>query len=68
MLEVGLWGVIKGSFQKHPNRGWVKAEVVVGGGGFEGVTTPAPREIFNYTLSPIVLSFYKLLLHSCELS
>ena len=28
------------------NRGWVKAKVVRrGGGGFEGVTTPAPRKI-----------------------
>ena len=31
MLEVGWWGVIKGSFQ---NSGWVKAKVVCRGGEF----------------------------------
>ena len=28
MLEVGWWGVIKGSLEKHLKRGWVKAKVV----------------------------------------
>ena len=47
MLEVEWWGVgvIKGSLQKHPKTGWVKAKVVHGGGGFEGVTTPVPQKI-----------------------
>ena len=44
------WGmtVIKGSFQKHLKTG-VKAKVVHRGGGFEGVTTPPPKKIFNRT-------------------
>ena len=47
---VGGGGVIKGSFQKHLKTGGVKAKVVRrGGGGFEGVTTPAPPENFNHT-------------------
>ena len=35
MLEVGWWGVFKGSFQKKTskNRGWVKAKVVRRGEG-----------------------------------
>ena len=42
----GGWGAIKGSFQKHlKTGGWVKAKLVRRGMGFEGVTTPAPREI-----------------------
>ena len=44
MLEVGV-GVIKGSFQKHLYKGWVKAKLVCRGEGFEGVTTPAPQKI-----------------------
>ena len=62
MLEVG-WlgvGVIKRSFQKDLKTGWVKAEVVrKGKGGFEGVTTPAPRKIliihkkFQFTYIPL---------------
>ena len=43
MLEVGWWGVIKRSFQKHLKTEVVKVKVVHRGeGGFEGVTTPAP--------------------------
>ena len=39
----GGWGVIKGSFQKHLKTGGGKRQkLFVGGGGFEGVTTPAP--------------------------
>ena len=49
MLEVGWWGVIKGSFQKHLKtlREWIKTKVVCrgGGGGVEGVTTPPPPKI-----------------------
>ena len=52
MLEVGWWGW--GSLRIFPktskNRGWVKAKVVRRGGGFGGVTTPAPPENFNHTL------------------
>ena len=44
-------GIIKGSFQKHlKTGGGLKAKVVRRGGGFEGVTTPAPPENFNHTL------------------
>ena len=43
MLEVGWWGVVKGSFQKHLKTGVGKGKSCSqGGGGFEGVTTPAP--------------------------
>ena len=49
MLEVGV-GVIKGLFQKHLYKGWVKAKLVCRGGGFEGVTT-LPPENFNHTPS-----------------
>ena len=47
------WGVIKRSSHKHLKTGeWAKAKVVRrGGGGFEGVTTPAPPENFNDTLT-----------------
>ena len=45
MLEVG-GGVIKRSFQKHRKTGGGERQksVFVGGGGFEGVTTPAPQK------------------------
>ena len=39
--EVGWWGVIKGSFQKHLKTGVGKGESC-SKGGFEGVTTFAP--------------------------
>ena len=42
----GGWGVIKGSFQKHLKTGGGKRQkLFVGGGGFEGVITPALRKI-----------------------
>ena len=42
----GVVGVIKGSLQKHLKTGGGKRQkLLVGGGGFEGVTTPAPRKI-----------------------
>ena len=44
-------GVIKGSLQKHLKTGVSKGKkFFVGGGGFEGVTTPAPPKNFNHTL------------------
>ena len=46
------------------NRGWVKAKVVHrGGGGFEGVTTPAPPENFNHTLIHFDLSGFMVMFH-----
>ena len=36
----GGWGVIKGSFHRHLKTGVGKGKLFVGGGGFEGVTTP----------------------------
>ena len=43
---MGWWEVIKGSFQKHLLT-WdgQRKKLFAGGGGFEGVTTPAPRKI-----------------------
>ena len=37
--------IIKGSFQKHLKKGWVKAKVVRRGRGFESVATPTPQKI-----------------------
>ena len=48
MLEVGWWGVgvIKGSFQNILKQGVGKGKSCSkGGGGFEGVTTPAHQKI-----------------------
>ena len=45
-----MGGVIKGSFQKHLKQGVGKGKSCSWeGGGFEGVTTPAPPENFNHT-------------------
>ena len=44
-------------------QGWVKAKVVRKGegGGFEGVTTPAPPKTFNHTLSSdMITQFYRI--------
>ena len=48
----GGWGSLRDLSKTSKNRGWVKARVVHRGegGGFEGVTTPAPPENFNHTL------------------
>ena len=35
-------------------QGWVKAKIVFRGGGFEGVTTPAPRKILIIHMPPHV--------------
>ena len=46
----GGWGVVKGSFQKHlKTGGGLRQKLFVGGGGFEGVTTPVAPENFNHT-------------------
>ena len=44
MLEVVWWvmGVIKESFKKRLNRGWVKAKLFVAGEGTEDVITLYP--------------------------
>ena len=46
MLEVGWWGIIKGSFQNILKQGVGKGKFVRRGeGDFDGVTSPAPRKI-----------------------
>ena len=53
MLEVGWWGIIKGSLQKHLKTGWVKAKVVHRGEGVLKESPPLPPpENFNHTLRP----------------
>ena len=48
-LKSGGGGSLRDLSKNILNRGWVKAKVVSGGGGFEDVTTPAPPENFNHT-------------------
>ena len=60
---------MKESFQKHLKTGWVKANVVCRGRGFEGVTTPALRKILIIHLAarpslPICLNRYGLPMQS----
>ena len=54
---MGWLGVIKESFQKRLVIGRVKAKIVLlGGGGREGVTTPAPVTNFNLTPKQFIIS------------
>ena len=46
MLEVGWWGASQDLSKKHlKTGGGLRQKLFVGGGGFEGVTTPAPRKM-----------------------
>ena len=45
--ESGGDGSLKYLSKTSGNRGWVKAKLFLGGGGTEGVTTPAPPKNFD---------------------
>ena len=53
MLEVGWWGVIKGSFQKHLKQGVGKGKSCSygGKGGLKVSPSLPPPENFNHTPS-----------------
>ena len=48
-LKWGGGGSLRIFTKTSKNRGWVRAKVVCRGKGFEGVSTPVPRENFNHT-------------------
>ena len=62
------WGLLRNLSKNILKQGWVKAKVVVGRRGFEGVTTPDPPENFNHTLGSSNLCVERKLQKCLEMS